>query len=152
MNLNVDSFEELEILLPKLVTVAMETSVSKMAIERQMRAKWLRFYMAYAPKEYRRTYGFLRSNETRMLKPTKKKVKMVVYTDTRIRAMGGKHESWLDGTTQNKSIPYFAERGNQSSLFAYSKRPYIDYATQLIDRDIEKAMIVGLRKQGVDAK
>lgn len=129
----------------------MEKEISTMTKEVQKSKKQSEVYDAYTPTQYDRTYEFLNSNDTKLDKKVyKNNIYMFVYTPTTLEFMG-RHPSWVDGSNQNKNIPYWIQNGNDSPLFSYEARDYITPTRNEIDMKLKATLIKGYRRYGIVA-
>lgn len=110
-------------------------------------------YNAPNTGSYDRTFEFLYANKTVVLKKGgKNKIYLSSYTPTTMAYMPSRHESWVDGSNQNKALPFWIEYGNNSSLFSYIGRDYYNLAYKLIQRNLKEAIIKGMKKRGIDIR
>lgn len=146
------SFKAIEQFIIDSTEEVLANEVSDMAKKAQRDRKKSRFYDTYTPTEYQRTEEFLNANETRMLKRQKNNIWMWLYTPTTLQYMPSRHPSIVDGSNQNKNIPYWTQYGNGNSpIFSYAGRDWLNPTVDLINEKIRTTFIMGMRKLGIQA-
>ena len=130
----------------------LEVEVSNKNNELQQIAKQQTVYNS-EPQDYERTYEFLYANKSIVLKKGRKnEIYLQTYTPTTLAYMPSRHSSWVDGSIQNKGLPFWIEYGNNSSLYSYEGRDYYSLAYRMIKAQLKSTITNGMKKRGIDIR